>query len=160
MAATFEDLQVLKSAEAIDDSIWKRVVQWDEFAKDVVGKQVTRSADSIGANIAESFGRYNFGEKLQFLYYSRGSLFETKYWLNRVQVRGLMNSNEVQEYVDELSTLARQLNTFASGLKTVRAEQSSKKSAVREASAEYIIASSDELPLPLFSENDLRLLAS
>ena len=159
MAATFEDLQVLKSAEAIADSIWNRVVQWDDFAKDVVGKQVTRSADSIGANIAESFGRYNFGEKLQFLYYSRGSLFETKYWLNRVQVRGLISSNDVQEYVDELSTLARQLNTFASGLKTVRKEQSSKKSAVREDSAEYIVVGADEIPSPLFSEEDLNLLS-
>ncbi len=34
------------------------------------------------------------------------------------------------------------------------------KSSVREASAEYIVVSSDELPLPLFSENDLRLLGS
>lgn len=85
MAVGLEDLQVLKAAEMIADSIWKRVAQWDDFAKDVVGKQITRSADSIGANIAESFGRYNFGEKLQFLYYSRGSLFETKYWLNRTQ---------------------------------------------------------------------------
>ena len=83
--ATFEDLQVLKAAETIADSIWKKVVEWDHFAKDVLGKQITRSADSIGANIAESVGRYNFGEKLQFLYYSRGSLFETKYWLNRIK---------------------------------------------------------------------------
>ncbi len=79
MAIGLEDLQVLKSAETIADSIWKRVAGWDNFAKDVVGRQITRSADSIGANIAESFGRFNFGEKLQFLYYSRGSLFETKY---------------------------------------------------------------------------------
>jgi four helix bundle protein len=70
MSAAFEDLQVLKSAEMITDSIWKQVLQWDEFAKDVVGKQIARSADSIGANLAESYGRYNFGEKLQFLYYS------------------------------------------------------------------------------------------
>ena len=127
MSATFEDLKILKSAEEIADSIWKRVVQWDEFAKDVVGKQMARSADSIGANIAESFGRYNFGEKLQFLYYSRGSLFETKYWLNRTQVRGLMTTNEVREYVDSLTALARQLNTFTSGLKAVRAEQPNKE---------------------------------
>ena len=40
MPATFEDLRVLKSAEEIADSIWKRVIQWDEFAKDVVGKQM------------------------------------------------------------------------------------------------------------------------
>ncbi|CAG1012941.1 hypothetical protein ANAEL_04551 [Anaerolineales bacterium] len=154
--AMFEDLQVLKAAEAIADSIWKRVAQWDDFAKDVVGKQITRSADSIGANIAESVGRYNFGEKLQFLYYSRGSLFETKYWLNRSKERDLMNATEVQKYVDGLTALARQLNTFASGLKTVRAE--TKKPAVRESASEYITANSDEFPLLLFSEDDLNFL--
>jgi len=158
MSATFEDLRVLKSAEEIADSIWKRVVQWDEFAKDVVGKQMARSADSIGANIAESLGRYNFGEKLQFLYYSRGSLFETKYWLNRTQVRGLMTTNEVREYIDGLTTLARQLNTFTSGLKTVRAEQPKKKSAVREPLAEYLTIGLKEIPDPLFSEDDLTYL--
>lgn len=161
MSAMFEDLRVLKSAEEIADSIWKRVVQWDEFAKDVVGKQMTRSADSIGANIAESFGRYNFGEKLQFLYYSRGSLFETKYWLNRTQIRGLMNSNEVKEYVDGLTALARQLNTFTSGLKAVRAEQPKKKPvSVRESAPEYITINPEEFPVPLFSEEDINFLNS
>jgi len=100
MSATFEDLRVLKSAEEIADSVWKIVVQWDEFAKDVVGKQLARAVDSVGANISGSFGRYHFGEKLQFLYYSRGSIFETKYWLNRTRVRGLMKPDEVQEYVN------------------------------------------------------------
>ena len=152
--ATFEDLQVLKVAEAIADSIWKKVIQWDEFAKDVLGKQITRSADSIGANIAESVGRYNFGEKLQFLYYSRGSLFETKYWLNRIKERGLMNSKEIQEFVDGLTSLARQLNSFASGLRTVRADQ--KKSTVRESAPEYTTNSSEVL----FAEEDFSFLNS
>ncbi|MBI4759974.1 MAG: four helix bundle protein [Chloroflexota bacterium] len=159
--ATFEDLQVLKSAEEIADSIWKKVIEWDEFARDVVGKQIARSADSIGANIAESVGRYNFGEKLQFLYYSRGSLFETKYWLNRTRVRGLMNAEDVQKYVNELTSLARQLNTFASGLKGVRTELSNKKpSAVREDSPAYIAVSAEEFSGVLFSEDDLNSLNS
>jgi four helix bundle protein len=160
LSATFEDLRVLKSAEEIADSIWKQIVRLDDFAKDVVGKQMARSADSIGANIAESFGRYNFGEKLQFLYYSRGSLFETKYWLNRTQIRGLMNPNEVREYVDGLTALARQLNTFTSGLKTVRAEQPKKKPAVREPAAEYSTFDLEEILIPLFSEDDLTYLST
>jgi len=160
MSATFEDLRVLKSAEEIADSVWKTVVQWDEFSKDVVGKQISRSADSIGANIAESFGRYNFGEKLQFLYYSRGSLFETKYWLNRTRVRGLMKPDEVEGYVTRLTDLARQLNSFASGLKTVRAEQKPKTSSVREDQAEYLTISLDDIPVPLFSEEELIWLTS
>lgn len=123
MSATFEDLRVLKSAEEIADSIWKIAVQWDEFAKDVVGKQMARSADSVGANIAESFGRFNFGEKLQFLYYARGSIFETKYWLNRTRVRRLIESDVGEGYVNRLTDLAKQLNTFAGSLKNVRSEQ-------------------------------------
>ena len=157
MPATFEDLRVLKSAEEIADSVWKIVVQWDEFAKDVVGKQISRSADSIGANIAESFGRFNFGEKLQFLYYSRGSLFETKYWLNRTRVRGLIEPDEVQKYVNLLTDLARQLNTFAGSLKAVRSQQKSKTSTVREAQADYLAVSLDDIPDPLFSEDELHL---
>lgn len=157
--AMFEDLQVLKSAEEIADSIWKKVVEWDEFAKDVVGKQIARSADSIGANIAESVGRYNFGEKLQFLYYSRGSLFETKYWLNRTRERSLMSPEDVQKYAGSLTTLARQLNAFANGLRTVRSEQPKGKStAVREPAPEYLAVSFEDIPEPLFSEVDLNFL--
>jgi four helix bundle protein len=154
MSATFEDLQVLKSAEEIADLIWKFVVQWDEFTKDVVGKQITCSADSIGANIAESFGRYNFGEKPQFLYYSRGSLFETKYWLNRAIARQLMKQDEVNKFVADLTSLARQLNTFAKGLKTVRSENSNKK-VIRESSPEYLVENFEDL----FSEEDINWLS-
>jgi four helix bundle protein len=160
MAATFEDLRILKSAEEIADSVWKIVVQWDEFAKDVVGKQISRSADSIGANIAESFGRFNFGEKLQFLYYSRGSIFETKYWLNRTRTRGLMNPDQVQTHIDTLTNLARQLNTFASGLRSVRAEHRSKPSALREEQGEYLTTELEGFPIPLFADKELNWLAS
>ena len=159
VSATFEDLRVLKAAEDVADSVWKIVLRWDEFAKDVVGKQITRSADSVGANIAESFGRFNFGEKLQFLYYSRGSLFETKYWLNRTKARDLMKPDEVEEYVKKLTDLARQLNTFAGGLKAVRAEQKSKP-VVREEQAEYLTINLDDLPDPLFNVDDLNWLSS
>jgi four helix bundle protein len=158
VSATFEDLRILKFAEEIADSIWKRVVKWDEFAQDVVGKQIARSADSVGANIAESFGRFNFGEKLQFLYYSRGSIFETKYWLNRTQVRGLMKPEEVQDYVNRLTDLARQLNAFSGGLKSARAEQKSKTSAVGESQATYVTRTPEALGQPLFSEDDLNYL--
>jgi four helix bundle protein len=160
MSATFEDLRVLKSAEEIADSVWKIVVRWDEFAKDVVGKQISRSADSIGANIAESFGRFNFGEKLQFIYYSRGSIFETKFWLNRTRERGLIKPDEVQEYVNRLTDLARQLNAFAGSLKTARAEQKPKTSAVREAQTKYLTLNLEDTPNPLFSDEELDWLTS
>ena len=158
MSATFEDLRVLKIAEEITDSIWKRVVQWDDFAKDVVGKQLARAADSIGANIAESFGRFHFGEKLQFLYYARGSLFETKYWLNRVRERGLMTNEEVQSYALQLTDLAKQLNTFSKSLKTVRATEQTNLKTLREPLSDYKVQ--EDYPEIFFDENDLKWLST
>jgi len=155
MATELEDLRILKTAEGIADAVWKRVVQWDQFAKDVVGKQITRAVDSIGANIAESYGRFNYDEKLQFLYYSRGSLFETKYWLNRALVRELMQADEVKAYATRLSDVARQLNAFANSLKFQRKDAKTQSKSVRESSAEYVVEDWLDDTTPLFADLEL-----
>jgi len=160
MATELEDLRILKTAEDIADAVWKQVVVWDEFAKDVVGKQMARATDSIGANIAESYGRFNYGEKLQFLYYSRGSLFEAKYWLNRALVRKLMQTEEVKGYAARLSEVARQLNTFANSLKTQRSDSKSQSKTVREPNAEYAVEDLFGDSTPLFTNIELNWLES
>lgn len=162
MALTFEELRVLKAAEAVADGIWRRVVRWKPFARDVVGGQLAKAGDSIGANIAEAYGRFHYGEKLQFLYYARGSLFETKYWLNRAQQRQLMPSAQVQDYVSQLTDMARQLNAFAARVRAQRQESQSKPKTktVREPTTEYVTAWPADFPLPLFTEEDLQWLQS
>lgn len=64
MGIELEDLRMLQSAESVADEIWKIVAGWDNFTRDIVGGQLARAVDSIGANIAESFGRFHYGEKL------------------------------------------------------------------------------------------------
>jgi len=152
----FEDLRVLRTAEGMADDIWRQVVHWEAFARDTVGKQLTRAGDSIGANVAEAYGRFHYGEKLQFLYYARGSLFETKYWLNRAQERNLMPTSQVQDYADQLTDLARQLNSFAADLKTQRQGGKPQGKAAREARVEYVTDS----PVSLFTEKDTGWLAT
>ena len=71
-----------------------------------------------------------------------------------------MKSEKVQEYVNRLTDLARQLNTFAGSLKTVRAELKPKSSAVREDQAEYLTVNMDDIPIPLFSEEEFNWLAN
>ena len=74
----FENLRVYQLAEAIADVIWEVVSKWNNFDKDTVGKQIVKSADSIGANIAEGSGRYGVLDNKRFVYFARGSLNETK----------------------------------------------------------------------------------
>jgi len=78
MPVRLEDLDVYNLADSFSNEIWDIVINWDYFAKDTVGKQLARSADSISANIAEGFGRFHFKENKNFCYFSRGSIIETK----------------------------------------------------------------------------------
>ncbi|MBV6626640.1 MAG: four helix bundle protein [Rivularia sp. (in: Bacteria)] len=88
--SNFENLRVFQLAEKLADYVWNIVIFWNQLATDTVGKQIIRSADSIGANIAEGSGRYNFKDNLRFVKIARGSLHETRYWLRRAYSRKLL----------------------------------------------------------------------
>jgi four helix bundle protein len=53
----FQDLDVYRLSERLADEIWKIVAEWSSLSQATIGKQIIRSADSIGANIAEGVGR-------------------------------------------------------------------------------------------------------
>ncbi|MCA9146333.1 MAG: four helix bundle protein [Planctomycetales bacterium] len=74
----FENLRVYQLSEALADSAWKVVRRWDNLARDTVGKQLIRAADSVGANIAEGSGRASVADNRRFVRIARGSLYETK----------------------------------------------------------------------------------
>lgn len=75
--ARFQELIVYQLSEKLANTLWSIVQDWDYFAKDTVGQQIIRSADSIGANIAEGNGRYNSKDNQRFVKIARGSLNET-----------------------------------------------------------------------------------
>ena len=161
MPTSLEDVRVLKVVEEVADAIYKTSSRWDEFARDVAGKQIARAADSIGANVAESFGRFHFGEKIQFLYYARGSLFETKYLLNRAGARELMTPSEKQNHTNRLTDIARQLNLFISSLKGQRSGEMTVAKTVKEGSVGYVASRiPDDFPNVLFDETDFVWLES
>lgn len=112
MAMELEDLEVYQEANIIADEIWNIVLIWDYFQKDTIGKQIVKSSDSIGANISEGYGRYFHKENLQFCYYARGSLFETKTWLLKSFNRGLISDEKYSELKDKVHSLQKKLNGY------------------------------------------------
>jgi four helix bundle protein len=107
-----EELEVFQIAEKVGDRYWEIVEAWNAHAKATVGRQLVRAADSIGANIAESYGRFHFGERIQFLYYARGSIYETKFWTRRARTRSLVSKETADNALHVLDNLALKLNTL------------------------------------------------
>jgi four helix bundle protein len=71
-----------------------------------------RSADSIGANIAEGFGRYHYKENKNFCYFSRGSIIETKTWLKKANTRNLIDETIYQALIKQLEIIHLKLNIY------------------------------------------------
>lgn len=107
-----DDLEVYQLAESFSDEIWFIVHGWDYFAKDTVGKQIVRSADSIGANIAEGYGRFHYKENRNFCYFSRGSIIETKGWLKKSKNRSLLSEEQFNELFEKLQSIHLKLNAY------------------------------------------------
>ncbi len=117
MFIKLEDLDVYKLAEELADEIWEEVIRWEHFAKDTVGKQVVRSADSISANISEGYGGYSFKENVQFCYYARGSILETKNWMRRAVNRKLLTSEKRETFEAKLELMGKMLNGYINSIK-------------------------------------------
>lgn len=114
--ANFENLRIYQLSEDLADMIWRIVEKWNHFERNTVGKQIVRSADSIEANIAEGAGRYTFKENKRFSHISRGSLYETKYWLRRAYTRNLLSKDQIDEIKPLLDELAPKLNAYINSL--------------------------------------------
>jgi four helix bundle protein len=107
-------------ATAIADAIWDTVGYWSPFARDTLGRQLVRAADSVAGNIAESYGRYHYAESVNLLYYARGSLYETKHWVARGRARNLIDGPTHNRLVEKLQILAPKLHAFIRSKKQQR----------------------------------------
>ena len=141
---TPEDLRILKSVEALADEVWQLAGNFDRSSREIVGSQLIRATDSSGANIAEGYGRFHYGERLMFLYHARGSLFETQYWRNRCCTRQLIPAEACSRLAQQLGVLARELNGFVRFVRNRKENKSDGKgtSRITESPSAYVAGDS------------------
>ncbi|MBA4122568.1 MAG: four helix bundle protein [Acidobacteria bacterium] len=124
MKTKFENLRVYQMSETLADEIWEIVVGWNNLAKDTLGKQIIRSADSVRANIAEGEGRGTHLDNKRFVRIARGSLQETQHWLRRAYKRNLLTKEQIEKLKPLIENLLPSLNAYlrsigkTEGLKT------------------------------------------
>lgn len=115
-----DELHVYRMSEELADACWELVKQWDKFAQETVGKQLVRAADSVGANIAEGFGRASSADHQRFVRMARGSLYEVRHFLRRADKRKLVTGPGRKQLQSLIRELPKTLNGYLRSLKPVK----------------------------------------
>jgi four helix bundle protein len=74
--------------------------------------QLVKAVDSIAANISEGFGRFFYKENIQFQYYARGSMSETKTWLTKSKARKVISEEQWEILMKKLEELGKRHNSY------------------------------------------------
>jgi four helix bundle protein len=128
-----EELDVFILFEEVADWAWEQVEGWKPRHQDTLGKQLVRSADSVGANLVEGDGRYTDPDALHFFVVARASAREARLWIRRAAKRKLVSSQDAQDQVEKLTRATRLLNILMGYRR-----KSVGTTRVRERRAEYV----------------------
>ena len=113
----FWDLEIYRIAEDIAVVIYQISSRFPNAEVYGVTSQLRRAVTSIGANIAEGFGRYHYKDKIRFLHNARGSLFEVAHFLRVSRRLGFITKEDCEATEAKLKTLSVKLNNFITALR-------------------------------------------
>jgi four helix bundle protein len=103
----FEQLEVYRLAARLSDELRAAVRRWESLDQWSSGIRMVRAADSIGADIAEAYGRGTRPDQARFLFMARGSAYELQHWIARAMARQLPCPPKAQ---DDAAQIGRMLH--------------------------------------------------
>lgn len=108
---SLDKLETYKLARELGEISWQIYGKLDYLEKKLFGFQFVEATDSVAANIAEGYGRFHFLDKVKFYYNARGSLLESRHWLEIIRSRKIIKDNKLinsylKYYLDVRLTLA------------------------------------------------------
>lgn len=109
------DLEVYKLARELSKIGWDIYQSLNWQIKKINGDQFIESIDSVGANIAEGYGRFHYLDKIKFYYNARASLMECNdHWVELLYDRGKITKKIYDEFKETALKLSIKLNNFIS----------------------------------------------
>ena len=109
---SYRDLEIYKEAIEIASVIYTITRSFPKDETYGMRDQIRRAVASIGANVAEGFGRYHYKDKLVFFYNARGSLYETMHFIELSLRVGYIVDTDREKLISRLDKLSVRLNNF------------------------------------------------
>lgn len=106
----FWDLTVWQRSNDSTLEIYKIVKNFPQEELFGLTSQLRRASSSIGANIAEAFGRYGFQDKIRFYHIARGSAAEVQNFLMLAKGLGYITDEQFLKCQQDLVAIIKMLN--------------------------------------------------
>ena len=110
MQNQFEDLKVWQKSMDLVKRVYKTSQGFPKEEQYGLTNQLCRAAVSVPVNIAEGKGRYHRKEYAQFLYTSRGSIYEVMTLLKIAEDLGYLKKEQVKNLPASSAEVAAMLN--------------------------------------------------
>ncbi len=113
----YEQLEVFQKSHALVLEIYNITDSFPSHEKFRIVDQMIRSAYSVPSNIVEGNSKNTTKEYLNFLYISRGSIHELKYFLLLSRDLSYISDKVYQKLLSECDAVGKMLNAMINSLK-------------------------------------------
>jgi four helix bundle protein len=111
------NLEIYQISLQLSDKCWDIFLSLPKQFQFDIGSQFLKAVDSIGANIAEGYGRFHYKDSMRFYYNARGSLWEAKHWLLLLHKREFIDNEAFASFLANVDLLGKKINNFINRLK-------------------------------------------
>ena len=118
MYTSFTQMPVWETAFNLSVEIFNITANLPKSEDYGLTSQIRRSANSVGANISEGFGRVTGHDKAYFYAVSRGSAYETKHHLRYGSAVGYFDKEVVANLINQYQDLINSLNKIIKTMKS------------------------------------------
>lgn len=112
----FYDLEIWKESNILCVEVYKITERFPKRENYAIIDQIRRASSSVGANIAEGFGRFHYKDKIKFYYNARGSVCEVQNFLFLSQDLGYTEKEDARKIFLKYENLNKRINTFISSV--------------------------------------------
>lgn len=113
----FTELKVWRDSIALAKDIYSLSANFPKDELYGLVNQIRRAIASVGANIAEGFGRNTQKEKIHFYYIARGSLLEVEHFLYLAKELGYLSQDDLDSNMIKCENLLKSLQAYGKQLK-------------------------------------------
>ncbi len=120
MATGIENFRIYQKARELEKEIHFIIEKMPTSERFNLIDQMRRSSSSVPNNIAEAYGKYNFGQKIQSVQIARGETYEIRSQVESALQKNYLQDELAKKLINDYTELIKGISAYIKFLRTKR----------------------------------------